>query len=81
MRALIVDDEAPARAKIRRMLAAAGGVEITGEAKTGREAIVAIKRSRPDIVFLDIQMPGLDGFSDSAWPTCWIVRADRTWCS
>ena len=63
MRALIVDDEAPARAKIRHMLAAAGGVEITGEVSTGREAIVAIKRSRPDIVFLDIQMPGLDGFS------------------
>ena len=63
MRALIVDDEAPARAKIRRMLAAAGGVEITGEVSTGREAIVAIRRSRPDIVFLDIQMPGLDGFS------------------
>jgi two-component system LytT family response regulator len=63
MRALIVDDEAPARAKIHRMLAAAGDVEITGEVSTGREAIVAIKRSRPDIVFLDIQMPGLDGFS------------------
>jgi two-component system, LytTR family, response regulator len=63
MRALIVDDEAPARAKIRRMLAAAGGVEITGEASTGREALVSIKRSRPDIVFLDIQMPGLNGFS------------------
>jgi two-component system LytT family response regulator len=63
MRALIVDDEAPARAKIRRMLDAAGGVEIAGEVSTGREAIVAIKRSRPDIVFLDIQMPGLDGIS------------------
>jgi two-component system LytT family response regulator len=45
------------------MLGAAGGVEIIGEASTGREALVAIKRSRPDIVFLDIQMPGLDGFS------------------
>ena len=63
MRALIVDDEAPARAKIRRMLAAAGGVEVIGEVATGREAIAAIKRSGPDIVFLDIQMPGLDGFS------------------
>ena len=62
MRALIVDDEAPARAKIRRLLTAAGGVEIVGEAATGREAVAAIKRTRPDIVFLDIQMPGLDGF-------------------
>ncbi len=61
MRALIADDEAPARAKIRRMLAAAGDVEIIGEVSTGREAIAAIKRTGPDIVFLDIQMPGLDG--------------------
>ncbi|MEP6733723.1 MAG: response regulator [bacterium] len=62
MRALIVDDEAPARAKIRRMLIAANDVEIVGEASTGREAVAAIKRSQPDIVFLDVQMPGLDGF-------------------
>jgi two-component system LytT family response regulator len=62
LRALIVDDEAPARAKVRRLLEARGGIEIAGEARTGREAIAAIKRSRPDIVFLDIQMPGLDGF-------------------
>ena len=62
MRALIVDDEAPARAKLRRLLESEIGVEIIGEAATGREALVAIKRDRPDIVFLDIQMPGLDGF-------------------
>lgn len=62
MRALIVDDEAPARAKVRRLLEAMPDVEIAGEATTGREAVAAIKRSRPDIVFLDIQMPGLDGF-------------------
>ena len=63
MRALIVDDEAPARAKVRRMLGAAPDVEIVGEASTGREAVAAIKRTRPDIVFLDIEMPGLDGFA------------------
>ncbi len=62
MRALIVDDEAPARAKLRRLLDAAPDVEIAGEASTGREAVAAIKRTRPDIVFLDIQMPGIDGF-------------------
>ncbi|MEP7001435.1 MAG: response regulator, partial [bacterium] len=62
MRALIVDDEAPARAKIRRMLSAAPDVEIVGEASTGREGVAAIKRTLPDVVFLDIQMPGLDGF-------------------
>jgi two-component system LytT family response regulator len=62
MRALIVDDEAPARAKVRRLLDAATDVEIVGEAATGREAVAAIKRTAPDVVFLDIQMPGLDGF-------------------
>jgi two-component system LytT family response regulator len=62
LRALIVDDEAPARAKVRRLLEAESGIEIVGEAGTGREAVAAIKRSQPDIVFLDIQMPGLDGF-------------------
>lgn len=62
MRALIVDDEAPARAKVRRMLEASEDVQVVGEAMTGREAVAAIKRSQPDIVFLDIRMPGLDGF-------------------
>src|SRR5437868_5264804 len=63
MRALIVDDEAPARAKLRRLLSDAGDVEIVGEASTGRQAIATIKRVQPDVVFLDIQMPGLDGFA------------------
>jgi two-component system LytT family response regulator len=62
MRALIADDEAPARAKLRRLLESAADVEITSEAATGREAVAAIKRDRPDVVFLDVQMPGLDGF-------------------
>jgi two-component system, LytTR family, response regulator len=62
VRALIVDDEAPARAKVRRLLEAAPDVEIVGEASTGREAVAAIKRTTPDLVFLDIQMPGVDGF-------------------
>jgi two-component system LytT family response regulator len=62
MRTLIVDDEVPARAKLRRLLSLSTGVEIVAEAATGREAVAAIKRTRPDLVFLDIQMPGLDGF-------------------
>ena len=62
MRALIADDEALARAKLRRLLAAAADVDIVGEASTGREAVALIKRHDPDVVFLDIRMPGLDGF-------------------
>jgi two-component system LytT family response regulator len=62
MRALIADDEAPARARLRRLLEASNDIEIVGEASTGREAVALIKRSQPDVAFLDIRMPGLDGF-------------------
>jgi two-component system LytT family response regulator len=63
MRALIADDEAPARAKLRRLLEASNDIEVVGEATTGREAVALIKRSQPDVAFLDIRMPGLDGFA------------------
>jgi two-component system LytT family response regulator len=63
MRVLIADDEAPARAKLRRLLSREPDIEIAGEASTGRAAVAAIKRAAPDLVFLDIQMPGLDGFA------------------
>ena len=63
LRAVVVDDEAPARAKLRRYLAAAEGVQWIGEAGDGREAVALIRRERPDVVFLDITMPGMDGFA------------------
>lgn len=59
---LIVDDEPPARAKVRRFLADDPEVEIAGEAGSGAEAVEAVARLAPDVVFLDVQMPGLDGF-------------------
>ena len=62
MRALIVDDEAPARAKLRRMLGAHPGVEIVGEAGDGIEALALVARLAPDVVFIDVQMPEVDGF-------------------
>jgi two-component system LytT family response regulator len=62
IRALVVDDEAPARRKLVRMLAAARDVEVVGEAKDGVAAVDAIRKLAPDLVFLDIRMPGLDGF-------------------
>ena len=61
--ALIVDDEPLARDKIRTHLAAHPSVEIVGECGDGPSAIRAIKKQRPDLVFLDVQMPGSDGFS------------------
>jgi two-component system LytT family response regulator len=62
MRLLIVDDEAPARAKLKRLLAAEPDVEIVGEAVNGAKAIAAVKELKPDAVFLDVQMPIVDGF-------------------
>jgi two-component system LytT family response regulator len=62
VRILIADDEPPARAKLRRFLAADPEISVAGEAASGTEAVEMIERLRPDLVFLDIQMPGADGF-------------------
>jgi two-component system LytT family response regulator len=62
LRALIVDDERLAREKLRRFLAEEPDVEIVGECGSGAEAVDRMRAERPDLVFLDIQMPGLDGF-------------------
>ncbi|MGA2428098.1 MAG: LytTR family DNA-binding domain-containing protein [Candidatus Acidiferrum sp.] len=59
---LVVDDEAPARRKILRLLRSEPGVQVVGEADSGESAISAIERHKPDLVFLDVQMPGADGF-------------------
>jgi two-component system LytT family response regulator len=59
---LIVDDEPLARRNIRLLLKDDAEIEIVGEAASGREALALIKKHSPDLVFLDIQMPELDGF-------------------
>ncbi len=63
IRALIVDDEPLARRGIRQQLKCAADVEIVNEAGNGADALAAIEKYHPDLVFLDIQMPLLDGFS------------------
>ena len=61
IRILIVDDEPLARTKIRRFLDDEHGVDIVGECRDGEEAVKTIIEEHPDLVFLDINMPGLDG--------------------
>jgi len=61
-RVLIVDDEALARERLRTLLGSERDVTIVGECSGGREAVAAIVQHRPDLVFLDVQMPDLDGF-------------------
>jgi two-component system LytT family response regulator len=61
-RALIVDDESLARKRVRRLLADEPDVSVVGECGTGRDAIKAVQEMSPDLLFLDIQMPEIDGF-------------------
>jgi two-component system LytT family response regulator len=63
IRVLIVDDEPLARQRIRDLLAAEPDVTIVAEALSGSDALAAIQTERPDLVFLDIQIPELDGFA------------------
>jgi len=81
IRALIVDDEPPARELIATLLRDESDVEVVGECASGRSAVAAIERLSPDVVFLDVQMPGLDGFgvlselTVERWPLIVFVTA------
>jgi DNA-binding NarL/FixJ family response regulator len=61
IRVLVVDDQPLARAGFRAVLEAAVGIEVAGEAADGEAAVEAARRDRPDVVLMDIRMPGLDG--------------------
>jgi two-component system response regulator LytT len=60
---VIVDDEALARRELRYLLERVGGVQVVAEASNGIEAVQTIRSQAPDAVFMDVQMPGLDGFA------------------
>ena len=62
LRVLIVDDEPLARERMRRLLEADGNIEVLDECGDGPSAVEAVSRHQPDLLFLDIQMPGMDGF-------------------
>jgi two-component system, LytTR family, response regulator len=62
IRTLIVDDERLARERLRQLLAQEPDIEVTGECATGNEALRWFRESPPDVAFLDVQMPELDGF-------------------
>ena len=62
LRVLIVDDEPLARQELQYLLESAGNVEVVGVGSNGIEAVDLVRTHKPDVVFLDVQMPGLDGF-------------------
>src|SRR5918994_3752041 len=63
MRVLIVDDEPLARRRLVQLLAKRHGIEIVGEAESGRQALELVELLRPDVLLLDIEMPAVDGFA------------------
>ena len=62
IRALVVDDEPLGRERVRALLEREAGIEVVGECEDGLEAVESIRALRPDLVFLDVQMPEMDGF-------------------
>ncbi|HSB29633.1 MAG TPA: response regulator, partial [Pyrinomonadaceae bacterium] len=62
IKTIIVDDEPLARRNLRLLLESDPQIEILGECRNGKEAVKAIESMRPDLIFLDIQMPEMDGF-------------------
>ena len=86
VRTLIADDESLARDRLRQLLKDNSEIEIVGECADGLEAVAAIREKLPDLVFLDVQMPELDGFGvleairkESA-PVIVFVTAPRQIC-
>src|SRR5258708_7358161 len=61
-RTLIVDDESLARERLRQLLKSEPEIEVVGECADGQQAVALIEREKPDLIFLDIQMPEMDGF-------------------
>ncbi len=82
VRAVIVDDEELARQLLREYLRDAGGVDVVAECANGFEAVKAIAENKPDLVFLDVQMPKLDGFEvleliDSSIAVIFVTAYDQ----
>ncbi|ATL25660.1 response regulator [Streptomyces formicae] len=63
IRVLVVDDEALVRAGLRMILQPADDIEVVGEAGDGSEAVTAVAKHRPDVVLMDVRMPGMDGLT------------------
>ncbi|MEL6846543.1 MAG: response regulator, partial [Bacteroidota bacterium] len=70
---VIVDDEAPARALVKQYLGEYPELIIVGECNNGVDALKVISEFKPDLVFMDVQMPGMNGFE-----TCRQLKADET---
>jgi two-component system LytT family response regulator len=84
IRVVVADDQPMARERLISLLAAEPGVELAGAAASGPEAVACIRQNSPDLVFLDLQMPGMDGFKvieevglDRMPPTVFVTAHDE----
>ncbi len=77
IRVVLVDDHAVVRAGLGQLVAGAGDMEVVGTAADGAEALEVVRSTRPDVVLMDLQMPGVDGVarrgqsSPSGWAPRW----------
>jgi two-component system LytT family response regulator len=81
LKVVIVDDETLARSRLRKLLDREADLDVIAECSNGREAIACIRQRKPDLVFLDVQMPEVDGFDvlralpEGSWPAIVFVTA------
>ncbi len=81
MRVLIVDDENPARRRLRRLLESSPGIEVVAEAANGEQCLDLARHYCPDLVLLDIHMPGMDGLDAARQMATWETAPHLVFCT
>ncbi|MGI5131908.1 response regulator [Pseudonocardia sp. CA-107938] len=81
VRLMVVDDQQPFRAVAARVAARTPGFELVGQAETGEDAVTAARDLRPDLVLMDVQLPGISGIEAASQVACAVPAAVVVLCS